>query len=105
MSNWNQLSPSIYHRLAVGSAYGLTDVGLVRASNEDNFLIDPALGLVAVGDGMGGHDGGEIASHRALVSLRDAIIRLQREHAEGRHHSSLPEGADPDATWRDNQMP
>ena len=104
MSNWNQLSPSIYHRLALGSAYGLTDVGLVRSSNEDNFLIDAEIGLVAVGDGMGGHDGGEIASCRALVSLRDFIVKSAREQAEGKHRP-MPDGGDPDATWQDNQMP
>ena len=99
MSTSKQLTPSIYHRLAFGSAYGLTDVGLVRQSNEDNFLIDPLLRLVAVADGMGGHDGGEIAAVMALETLRDALAAVDPKK------SSPGDAADPDATWQDEHMP
>lgn len=98
MSNWKQLSPSVYHQLAFGSAYGLSDVGLVRSSNQDNFLIDPALGLVMVADGMGGHEGGEIASHDALAAVRSHLAGAPAAV------QPAPVHGDPDATWQDSQM-
>src|SRR5207237_9523916 len=57
-------------RLVMGAA---TDVGRVREGNEDAFLVDDAMGLMAVADGMGGHRAGEVASVTALEALRAAI--------------------------------
>lgn len=61
-------------RLVIGAA---TDVGRVRAGNEDAYLVDDADGLVAVADGMGGHRAGEVASVTALEALRAAVGRGQ----------------------------
>ncbi len=68
-------------RLITGAA---TDVGRVREGNEDAYLVDDAMGLVAVADGMGGHRGGEVASATALEALRAAIThgRPLRESME-----------------------
>ena len=57
-------------RLVVGAT---TDVGRVRDHNEDAYLVDGQLGLVAVADGMGGHQAGEVASATALEALRAAV--------------------------------
>jgi PPM family protein phosphatase len=43
-------------------AWGSTDPGNVRKNNEDAWLIDPALSLAVVADGMGGAACGEVAS-------------------------------------------
>jgi PPM family protein phosphatase len=68
-------------RLITGAA---TDVGRVRDGNEDAYLVDDAMGLVAVADGMGGHRAGEVASATALEALRSAIThgRPLRESME-----------------------
>lgn len=42
---------------------GLTDTGVVRTANQDNYFVDDELGrFFIVADGMGGHAGGEEAS-------------------------------------------
>lgn len=54
--------------------HALTDVGLVRKDNEDNYLVSEKRGLFVVADGMGGHDGGQLASTTAVSVLDEELI-------------------------------
>lgn len=72
---------------------GITDVGCVRSTNEDCFIIQPLTQeksdlnsgsfahlteqgdlFLAVSDGMGGAAAGEVASSTALTSMRDHVM-------------------------------
>ena len=53
----------------------LTDPGRVRANNEDTIAFEPSLGLVLLADGMGGYNGGEVASGMAIALLQASFGR------------------------------
>jgi len=55
------------------SAACVSDVGLVRENNEDNFFLGLEEGIFIVSDGMGGHQSGEIAS-RIVVELLPQLL-------------------------------
>ncbi len=54
------------------SSWAATDVGTVRAANEDAFVDQPARRLWAVADGAGGHEHGEVASAALQAALEAA---------------------------------
>jgi protein phosphatase len=69
------------------SWYGMTDTGMVRPHNEDNFACQDFGGrsLFVVADGMGGHDAGEVASKIAVKT----VCKEVNVHA---NHNDDPKG-------------
>jgi protein phosphatase len=57
-----------------GKAYGSSDIGKVRARNEDAFLVDTNLGLFIVADGLGGRKAGDAAS-RGAIEIFSRFVR------------------------------
>ena len=51
----------------------LTDVGCVRANNEDAVRVDAARGVAVLADGMGGYNAGEVASAMAVELIGEAL--------------------------------
>ncbi|MBC2594064.1 serine/threonine-protein phosphatase [Ruficoccus amylovorans] len=56
--------------------YGQTDRGLMRSDNEDGLLVDPAKGVFAVADGLGGLPEGAMASEVAIEVLGEWAAQL-----------------------------
>lgn len=64
-------------------AAAATDVGRVRAHNEDSHLIDTDAQIFLVADGMGGHAAGEVASAVAVKRVHEAWTAINmRRHIE-----------------------
>jgi PPM family protein phosphatase len=91
---------------------GLTDKGRVRDHNEDSYLANEKIYtsldrggdesitqvevtnsplIFAVADGMGGHEGGEVASNMALELLKEKIVSLPEENTIAYIHNIFKE--------------
>ena len=80
-ATWLQVAP-----VHGSDAALLSDVGLERELNEDCGLTlrlsragharNAEIEVVAVADGMGGHEGGEVASELALTTLQNQLLKL-----------------------------
>lgn len=66
------------------TAFGMTDVGRLRSHNEDSVAMVPDRRVFIVADGLGGHNGGEVASQLAIESIT-GFVRTAEER--------------PDMTW------
>ena len=61
---------------------GITNVGMKRQNNEDNYLINDDLGIYVVCDGMGGHAGGEYASQIAVTTVEEVLSNIRDESTD-----------------------
>jgi protein phosphatase len=51
-----------------------TDTGRVRSANQDSYVVLPDRGLYVVADGMGGAQGGEVASRLAVETIEASYV-------------------------------
>lgn len=79
--------PTQARALIFVSAQAQTDRGLRRKRNEDSLLVRNDEGLYVVADGMGGYNGGEIASGLAVKTIDEAFTESR---FEGVPHATIP---------------
>jgi protein phosphatase len=76
---------------------GKTDVGCVRANNEDNFGYDSRYGIFVVCDGMGGQAAGEVASKMGVDALLEYFRNPGNDEPPASHPAAGPATKPPSA--------
>jgi serine/threonine protein phosphatase PrpC len=77
---------------------GQTHIGR-RTQNEDSFCVKPELGLFVVADGLGGQEGGEVASRCVVDAFIEFVEQVTRQ-AEG----AWPREPDPERSREENLL-
>ena len=70
--------PAIRPSVSFSSA-ARSDVGKIRDTNEDAFILDDQVQFWVVADGMGGHASGQVASRLAVEYIADFMTRWRHE--------------------------
>jgi protein phosphatase len=76
-----------------------SDLGTVRKINEDALVWDPEVSLLAVADGMGGHNAGEVAARMTLD-----IVQLFLHKSSSDKECTWPFGVDPKVSFAANRL-
>lgn len=53
---------------------GLSHIGMKRKTNQDSIYLNPKKHIFVVADGMGGHNGGDIASQMATSAIPEYVL-------------------------------
>jgi protein phosphatase len=59
-------------------AFGYSDQGRFRPTNEDCFAVQADAGLCVVADGLGGHNAGDVAARITVDTIVEAVCRSDR---------------------------
>lgn len=62
-------------------AFGYSDQGRFRPTNEDCFAVQADAGLCVVADGLGGHNAGDVAARITVDTIVEAICQSDRSSA------------------------
>lgn len=69
----NIYTPSRRVENLVENLCGITDIGSIRADNQDDFYLGPCGRFLVVADGMGGQAGGEVAARLSIESMAEVL--------------------------------